>query len=125
MIGNGGNLYRGFESLSDFAAEVGLLCLYGEVAEWSKAPAWKVGHDRQWGVTCLEGSNPSRILPLKLDCCVCTERWPSGRRRQPGKLVYGVTCIEGSNPSLSAIDLLQCYRPERKELPEFSISRGM
>ncbi len=43
MIGNGGNLYRGFESLSDFAAEVGLLCLYGEVAEWSKAPAWKVG----------------------------------------------------------------------------------
>ena len=32
-----------------------------------------------------------------------TERWPSGRRRQPGKLVYEVTCIEGSNPSLSAI----------------------
>ena len=31
------------------------------------------------------------------------ERWPSGRRRTPGKRVYEQTRIEGSNPSLSAI----------------------
>ena len=31
------------------------------------------------------------------------DRWPSGRRRTPGKCVDGESCLAGSNPALSAI----------------------
>ena len=31
------------------------------------------------------------------------EKWPSGWRRHPAKVLGGVICLEGSNPSFSAI----------------------
>lgn len=33
------------------------------------------------------------------------ERWLSGRKRQPAKLLHGLNCVEGSNPSLSATNI--------------------
>ena len=39
---------------------------------------------------------------LESAASIFAERWPSGRRRAPGKCVCGEIRIEGSNPSLSA-----------------------
>ena len=31
------------------------------------------------------------------------EKWPSGLRRHPAKVLYGVTCTVGSNPTFSEL----------------------